>query len=65
MTPQQFKRIRTALGLTQEGLAKELGLDVTTVSRYERGLLEISVLVDLSMTYLKINHAAKNETLGM
>ena len=37
MTPEEIKRLRTRLGLTQEGLARELGVSVSTVHKWERG----------------------------
>lgn len=41
MTPTAVKRIRKALGLTQEQLAKVLGVDRVTVARWELGLRAI------------------------
>jgi DNA-binding transcriptional regulator YiaG len=38
VTPTELKRIREALGLTQEGLAESLGVTKGTVSRWEAGL---------------------------
>lgn len=37
MEPGQIKSIRKALGLTQEGFAKRIGVHKITVSRWERG----------------------------
>lgn len=37
MTGPELKERREALGLTQEALARELGLVVSTISRWERG----------------------------
>ena len=38
MTPIGLKRIRRALGLTQEALAKAVGVDRVTVARWETGV---------------------------
>lgn len=42
MTKEQFKTIRTELQYTQDELAKELGVDSVSISRYENGHREIS-----------------------
>jgi len=41
MNAAQVKRIRRRLGFTQEGLAKVLGVHPMTVSRWERGTVNI------------------------
>jgi DNA-binding transcriptional regulator YiaG len=37
MTPQRITKLRQALNLTQEGLAKEIGAFRETVARWESG----------------------------
>jgi DNA-binding CsgD family transcriptional regulator/transcriptional regulator with XRE-family HTH domain len=41
LTPVQLRARRRALGLTQEALAREVGVSVNTVARWERGALAI------------------------
>ena len=55
MTPETFKRIRIErLGLHQIDLAKLLRIeDAGTISRYERGVREISGPVSLLMELLE------------
>jgi transcriptional regulator with XRE-family HTH domain len=54
MTPQEMKRRREALGLTQAQLARELGLDSITVSRYERGVHPIPKTVELAFEMIEL-----------
>jgi len=42
MTPTGLKRIRRQLGLSQEALARRLGVDRTTIARWELGRRGIS-----------------------
>ena len=42
MTPEQLKRRRLEIGLTQGALAEKIGVDITTVYRWESGLVEPS-----------------------
>lgn len=66
MTPQQFKAARTALGLTQVELAKALDMDVSPISRYECGVVDIPRTSEYAMEWLKINHLARaTKTIGM
>ncbi len=41
MKPEELKRRREALGLTQEQLARELDVTTMSVSRWERGVYPI------------------------
>jgi transcriptional regulator with XRE-family HTH domain len=42
LTGKELRRIRLQLGLTQEGMAKMIGVDGNTISRYERGHTRIN-----------------------
>ena len=53
MKPEDLKRRRQALGLTQEQLARELGVTMITVSRYERGVSEIPLHIELAVEALE------------
>ncbi len=44
MKPQELKRARAALGLTQAGLAEKLGVTKNTVARWEIGARRIPEL---------------------
>jgi len=41
MTPTEFATIRRRLELSHSGLAEALGVHITTISRYERGVRRI------------------------
>lgn len=41
MTPDEFKKRRVKLGLSQEALAEEMGRTKSIVSQWEAGLAEI------------------------
>lgn len=54
MTPNEFKHIRTAASLTQEGLAQLLRLsDSRSIRRYEDGSRTISGPISLLMELLR------------
>lgn len=52
MNIEQFKEARAKLGRTQEGLARDLGVSVFTVNRWECGGRSIPGPVELAMRYL-------------
>ena len=52
MTPDEFRRIREQLGLTQEELAKTLRTTRVSVARYESGMRRISGAVQVALTQL-------------
>ena len=52
MEPDEIKRIRHRLGLTQKGLAKELRVTIATVGRWECGLRKPSPLAERAMELL-------------
>jgi repressor LexA len=53
MKPEDLKRRREALGLTQEQLARELEMTTMTVSRYERGVNPIPHVFELALEALE------------
>jgi len=54
MRPDELKRWRLRIGCSQAKLAGELGVDVMTVSRWERGVREISSFLHLALDYLEL-----------
>ena len=56
MAAQEFRRIRLALGLTQEEMATRLHKDEMTVSRWEHGISRIKPKVALQATSLEKAH---------
>ena len=42
MTGAEVRRLRRRLKLTQSALAKRIGVDVMTVSRWERGVTRVT-----------------------
>lgn len=52
MTPDQFKSRLAALGLSQVGAAKALGIDPRTVRRYCSGEFEVTRLIELALAGL-------------
>lgn len=52
MTPTELKTAREKLGISQEGLAKMLGIHPRTLRRYENGYYVIPKTVGLLVGYL-------------
>jgi transcriptional regulator with XRE-family HTH domain len=69
MTPQQFRRYRTALGLTQKAMAKALGLSANHVARLERGerpiltrtVVALRLLVQYESARRTVPHSLQND----
>jgi transcriptional regulator with XRE-family HTH domain len=53
MIGKAFKRIREAKRYSQSELARVFGVDVMTVSRWERGVVPIPRLAELALSALK------------
>lgn len=49
MAPEEFKRIRKDAGITLQALADTLGINYTTVARYQSGKLVVPVPIALVM----------------
>ena len=50
MTGQQIRRMRKELDLSQEDLAKKLGLNRRTIIRWENGEIEIGKVEEIALT---------------
>jgi putative transcriptional regulator len=59
MTANKLKAMRARLGLTQEELAKQLGVTPNTVARWEQGIHAISPVVDRLLKVLACQIPAK------
>jgi DNA-binding transcriptional regulator YiaG len=56
MSPQELKRARLAMGLSQSGLAERLQTTRNTVARWERGEQTITHVTGLAIQYLLLMH---------
>jgi len=54
MKPAELTRIRESLKLNQAGLAKELNVQRSTVSRWESGEVAIPKVAELAVRYLAL-----------
>ncbi len=52
MTSDDFKKLRKAAGYTQATLAKEMGVHLRTVTRWEIGEIIIPRVVELALRYI-------------
>ena len=53
MSARTFKNARLAKGYSQAELAREFGVDVTTISRWERRVMPIPRMAELALSALK------------
>lgn len=60
MTGDELRQQRKAMGLTQQALANELGVDRRTVIRWEHGERKISTMVEKSFKRLRNDTGVKN-----
>ena len=58
MTPTELRAWRTTAGLSQGRLSALLGVDVMTISRWERGLREIPPYLHLALSALDQHNSA-------
>lgn len=59
MTPQEFKEIRLALGLSRQQLASKLGILRGQIGRIERGMAGITEKKEEAMKMLLLEHRLK------
>ena len=52
MTRQEFKKLRQSIGYSQVKLAKEMGVFIRTVSRWETGEVKIPKVTELALRYI-------------
>lgn len=60
MTPQEFKQIRSELGLTQVKIAEALGVTWRTVARYESGERPITRTIAILLGFIVL-HAGRSK----
>lgn len=61
MTPQDFKEIRMALGLSQQQLASKIGILKGQISKIERGVAGITEQKEEAMEMLLLEHRLKSK----
>ncbi|MGE5596535.1 MAG: phosphoglycerate dehydrogenase [Hyphomicrobiales bacterium] len=61
MDAPEFARVRSALGLSQSGIAAALGVDQGTISRWESGKTRIPAAIELALATLKENQPAMSQ----
>lgn len=54
MKPEELKDWRRANNISQAGLAELLGIDVMSVSRWERGIINIPSFLHLALRCLEL-----------
>ena len=54
MTPDELRAIRQALALSQEGLARSMGVAMNTIARWERGERAVPPTADKALRFLAI-----------
>lgn len=54
MKPEEMKHRREGLGLSQSAFAEALGVDVMTVSRWERGVYPIPKHIALAVEAIEL-----------
>ena len=59
MRPQELKRARKAMGLSQSGLAERLQTTRNSVARWERGEQTITHITALAIQYLLLTQKTK------
>ena len=64
MTPQEFKEIRFALGLSQQQLASKLGILKNQIRRIERGAAGITEQKEEVMKMLLREHRLKSKKVN-
>jgi DNA-binding XRE family transcriptional regulator len=60
VTKEEFKKLRAAAGHTQATLAKEMGVHLRTVTRWEIGEIIIPRVVELALRYIA-EHSKQKE----
>ena len=61
MIARDFKKLRLKKGYSQAQLAREFGVNVITISRWERKVLPIPRLAELALMSLKPRRKGKED----
>ncbi len=60
MTSEELRAWRKRLHYSQSGIAKVLGVDVMTISRWERGVRQIPPFLHLALRCVEMEGGEKN-----
>lgn len=61
MNGDELRQRREGLGMTQEKLAQSLGVNIMTISRWERGVRSIPPHLSLALEAIEIRQKKKND----
>jgi transcriptional regulator with XRE-family HTH domain len=61
MTPDELRQLREGMGMSQEALAKELGVWANTVARWERGERAMSHVAYLALLKIRDDRELEDE----
>ncbi len=59
MSGDEFRKVRTAMGLSQEALSKMIDVSERGIRRWENGEVPIPKIAELAMRYLAEKHRKK------
>lgn len=64
VTKEEFKRLRLSAGYTQGKLAKEMGVHLRTLTRWELGEVKIPRVAELALRFIMQKAKKKGEKHG-
>lgn len=64
MTGEEVKFLRLELAMSQKSLSELMGVDVQTVARWEKGVSDVSRIVDVTIRSLYLESLDKGGPLG-
>ena len=56
MTPAELRDTRKGLGLTQQGMADLMGVNISTIQKYEKGKYSITKVMGYAARWVRDNY---------